>query len=192
MFGGDIPNKHFYKHRGRGILWFYAHFRMIAGYTADPTYDNYWFFDDDVTIEQPDLFFDGFKNVNKDFLAYYTFKHPDIYSNPDVPAIDRNTYSGKGWFDRFPGPGDILHEDTNELYGSFFPIVRLSNKALQAITSEARLGIYGYSEGFVPTILNYYGYSIGTIFGNDSKSLYFDQDKVQVKHKHHHNNWSWI
>ena len=83
-----------------------------------------------------------------------------------------------------PGDGDKLPDDFTEKFGSFFPIVRLSNSALKLLHELLFDGIYGYSEGFVPTILNYHGFKLDTIFDNTSKGKYFDNDKVQVKHKH--------
>ena len=112
-------------------------------------------------------------------------------SQPNIPEIDANTYSNTLWFDRFPGDGDQINKN-GELFGSFFPIVRFSNKSLRHVTDLLLNGIHGYSEGFVPTILNKDGFTLDTIFNNQSRSNHFDVDKIHIKHKGIRVEWSWI
>ena len=52
--------------------------------------------------------------------------------------------------------------------------------------------IHGYSEGFVPTQLNKDGFTLDTIFNNQSKSDHFDVNKIHILHKNIKVDWSWI
>ena len=192
-FNTEVSKKHYWNsHGNRNIVWFYAHLRMVYYYQFNPGQDYYWFFDDDLSVDNWEVFFDSFKNNNSDFISYYGFKEESVKSQPNIPIIDGNSYTGNGWFDRFPGDKDILYPDNTELFGSFFPAVRFSNSALKKLNDLLLEGIYGYSEGFVPTILNYFNYSLDTIFDNKSQGKYFDNDIVNVKHKNGKIDWSWI
>jgi len=124
-FNGDVSRKHYWNSYGnRNIIWFYAHLRMIYYYHKNPQYDYYWFYDDDVKIDNWEEFHKGFENNTSDFLSYYCFKKGNYNSQPNIPIIDSNTTSKDMWFARFPGDGDKL-PSVPEYYGSFFPIVRL-------------------------------------------------------------------
>ena len=192
-FQGEVSKKHYWNSFGnRDIIWFYAHLRMLYFYHHNRNYDYYWFFDDDVTIGNWDLFFDSFKDNTSDFFSYYVFKNTDVGTQHKIPYLDKNTTSQHMWFERFPGDGDKLPEDVKLKFGSFFPIVRLSNPALAVLHKYLMEGVYGYSEGFVPSILNHHGFTLDTIFDNTSKSKHFDDSIVDVKHKHTKINWSWI
>jgi hypothetical protein len=191
-FTGEVSKTHFYNHHGnRTVVWFYAHFRMMYYYLKYPNYPYYWFFDDDVTIKDWDLFFKAFENNNSDFISYYCFKEESVTSQPYIPNIDSNTNSGNSWFMRFPGHGDIVPE-TKEYFGSFYPITRFSNMALKKLTEITSHGYHGWHEGFVPTVLSHYNYTLDTIFDQNSNAKYFDDTKVDVKHKHTKINWSWL
>ena len=191
-FNGDVSKNHWWNQQGnRNIIWFYAHLRMAYYYMLNPNEDWYWFMDDDVTCNNWSEFFKAFENNNADFIAYYIFKNKGVTKQPNVPEIDSNTYSNTLWFERFPGEGDQVNK-RSELFGSFFPIVRFSNKALQHLTVLLLNGIHGYSEGFVPTILNRDGFTLDTIFNNQSRSNHFNVDEIHIKHKGIKVEWSWI
>lgn len=192
MFEEDIPKGHFYAHQGRSIIWFYAQFRMSLYYNMKPDFNNYWFMDDDVTVGDPEGFFSAFEDNDADFLAYYLFKEQSVDTQPNIPKLDNRTYSGNGWFDRFPGPGDILYPDTTELFGSFFPIVRISNNFLNKMTTLSRMGLHGWHEGYVPTSVNYFGGKLDTIFNSDGLSDHFDAAKIDVKHKNQTIGWDFL
>ena len=192
-FEGEVSKKHYWNSQGnRNIIWFYAHLRMLLYFKKHPGYSYYWFYDDDVTVADWDIFHKAFENNDSDFISYYCFKHSQVTSQPLIPILDDNSTSGQGWFNRFPGHGDILFDDTTEYFGSFFPIVRLSNKALTKLSQCLDEGIYGYSEGFVPTILNYYGLKLDTIFDNTSTIKYLKDNQVDITHKNIKIDWSWI
>ena len=191
-FKGDVSKKHFWNSQGnRNIIWFYAHLRMAYYYMLNPNEDWYWFMDDDVICDNWSEFFKSFENNTSDFISYYLFKNTNIDSQGNIPTIDSNTHSGTAWFDRFPGDGDFINR-TDELFGSFFPIVRFSNKSLKHLTDLLINNIHGYSEGFVPTQLNKDGFTLDTIFNNQSKSDHFDVNKIHILHKNIKVDWSWI
>jgi len=192
-FDRQVSTKHFWNSIGnRNIIWFYAHFRMLNYYLTHPNYDYYWFFDDDVSVGDWNAFFANVDTDNSDFISYFIFKHKDVSSQPTIPHIDHNTYSNEQWFYRFPGDGDIIPNDVTELFGSFFPIVRFSKRAMEILLKVHREGIYGYSEGFVPTILNKYEMKLATLINSDNTSQFFDTDKVEIKHKNIQVKWQWI
>ena len=192
-FDGEVSKRHYWNSYGnRNIIWFYAHFRMLYYYIKNPNYDYYWFFDDDITVSNWDIFFDSFKNNPSDFIAHYCFKDSVVELQPLIPKIDNKTTSGHLWFQRFPGDGDILYSDVTSKFGSFFPMVRLSNRSLAKLLQLAKEGLHGYSEGFVPTMLNYFGYSLDTIYNNESRAKYYSNEEVKVLHKNTVINWEWI
>ena len=53
-------------------------------------------------------------------------------------------------------------------------------------------GLSGYSEGFVPTMLNKHGMKLNTLIKSDDTSNLFDVDQVGIKHKNIKIEWSWI
>ena len=191
-FEGDIPTTHPWNHQGRNIVWFYAFFRMSLFYLQNPGFKNYWFMDNDVKIGKPTEFFKGFDKNDADFISYYVFKEKTVQSQPNIPHIDDKTNSKDYWFQRFPHSGDILSDNVTEYFGSFFPIVRFSNKMLNALTSETRMGFTGYSEGWVPTMVNHMGGKLDTVFNNQGTSDHFDAKEVNVTHKNINVDWSWL
>lgn len=192
-FNGNVSLKHYWNSFGnRNIIWFYAHFRMMNYFIQYPNYDYYWFFDDDVKIRNWELFFDGVDKDTSDFLGYFIFKNKNVISQPNVPYMDNNTTSQHMWFERFPGDGDKLEENTTELFGSFFPINRFSNRAMKKLLDIHNQGFYGYSEGFVPTMLNKYNFTLGSLIKSDNTSNYFDVNEVDILHKNTKITWQWI
>lgn len=192
-FHNEVSKKHYWNSYGnRNIVWFYAHLRMMYFYVKNPNYDFYWFFDDDIKMKNWELFFDGTDQDDSDFLSYFCFKNRNVISQPNIPIIDDKTFSKHLWFDRFPGSGDILPEQTNELFGSFFPTTRFSNKALLKLLEIHNEGYHGYHEGFVPTVLNNYGFKLNTIVSPNNTSKFFDTNEVDIQHKHTKITWEWI
>jgi hypothetical protein len=192
-FTGEVSKRHYWNSNGnRNIIWFYAHFRMLNYYTQNPNYDYYWFFDDDVKVGNWDLFFEGTDKDDSDFLGYIVFKDSNVITQEKIPVIDNRTTSQHMWFERFPGDGDILPDDINEKFGSFFPTNRFSNRAMKKLLEIHEEGLHGYSEGFVPTMLNKYGYTLNTIIKSDNTSDFFDVDQVNIQHKNIKINWEWI
>jgi hypothetical protein len=76
--------------------------------------------------------------------------------------------------------------------GSFFPIVRFSNKAMQHLLDLNTQGFYGYSEGFVPTSLASDGFSVASMLDEHDKYFINTTTECVLTHKHAAFNWSWI
>jgi hypothetical protein len=165
---------------------------MLNFYIQNPEYDYYWFFDDDIKSDNWVEFFKGFENDDSDLISYFIFKNKDVESQNNVPKIDERTFSNDQWFFRFPGDGDILPKEINELFGSFFPIVKLSNKGMKKLLELNNEGLHGYSEGFVPTMLNHHGMKLNTIIQPNNTSLFFDVNKINLLHKNIKVTWEWI
>ena len=165
---------------------------MLNYYISNPNYDYYWFFDDDVKSSNWVEFFKGFEDVDDDFLSYFIFKHPNVESQIGVPKIDGETHSGEGWFSRFPGPGDQLPDSCKEMFGSFFPVVRYSKRSMEELLKINNEGYDGYSEGFVPTLLNERGMKMSSLINADNTSNYYDVNEVNLLHKNIKTPWSWI
>lgn len=192
-FKENVNKNHFWNSQGdKNIVWFYAHLRMMDFYLSNPDYDFYWFFDDDVSCNNWDLFLNGFKNDTSDFLSYFLFKNINVEDYLNIPKVDNKMYSGELWFNRYPGNGDKLKIDDGKYFGSFFPIVRFSKRAMIELVNQTKEGFSGYGEGFVPTTLSKLNYSMNTIFNNDNTSRYFDVNLVDIKHKNQKINWEWL
>jgi hypothetical protein len=175
-FSGQASSKHWWNNGGnRNIIWFYPHFRMLYFYLTQPDYDYYWFFDEDVTFPQNNLkeFIKAHSELDHDCMITYLFSNFDNENNSNVPVIDENMVSYHSrdhyWLKHYPGDGDKQPEDVTETYGSYFPLVRLSNEAMRILWQEHQNGYYGYSEGYVPSILNKHGLKLYSIYNKDSK-----------------------
>jgi hypothetical protein len=138
------------------------------------------------------VFFNGVDNDDSDFMSYFCFKNKNVESQQSIPKIDSNTHSCDAWFLRFPGPGDAVPEDVKEVFGSFFPVVKFSNRAMKKLLDLNNEGLSGYSEGFVPTMLNKHGMKLNTLIKSDDTSDFFDVNEVNIKHKNIKIEWSWI
>ena len=192
-FNSNVSKRHYWNSYGnRNIIWFFAHFRMINFYLSNTNYDYYWFFDDDVNMKDWKKFIDVTNNYDYDFMSYFCFKKSDIKDNIHIPIIDNRTTSKHMWFERFPGDNDILPLNTNKFYGSFFPTVRYSKKAMKTLVDINNLGFYGYSEGFVPTVLAMNNLSLKSIINPDNTSDMFDVDEINIIHKNMRITWDWI
>jgi hypothetical protein len=192
-FYGEVSKRHYWNSYGyRNIIWFYAHFRMLNFYISNPNYDYYWFFDDDVKMKDWDTFFEGTDKDDSDFLGYFIFKNTNVNTQENIPHLDNRTTSQHMWFERFPGDGDLLPDDVNEKFGSFFPTNRFSNQAMKKLLEIHEQGLHGYSEGFVPTMLNKYGFKLNTLIKSDNTSDLFDVNQVDIQHKNIKINWEWI
>lgn len=172
----EASDKHWWNNGGgRNIIWFYPHFRMMYFYKIHPEYEYYWFFDEDVTFPEKHLYdlVNAHAHLDHDCMITYLFSDINNENPSQVPVVDENMVSYHSlnhyWLSHYPGPGDIQPDDLKEKYGSYFPIVRLSNKAMKVLVEEHEKGFYGYSEGYVPTILNHHGLKLYSIFNKDSK-----------------------
>jgi hypothetical protein len=192
-FKKDVSKNNFWNHVGnRNIVWFYAYLRMINFYIKNPNYEYYWFFDDDVYCDNWEMFLNGFENDDSDFISYFLFKNINFEDYPNIPKADSRMYSKELWFNRFPGSGDELPPEIKNYFGSFFAIVRYSNRAMKELVEITKNGFSGYGEGFVPTYLATLNYKLNSIYKPDNTSNYFDVNKVNVTHKNIKINWEWL
>jgi hypothetical protein len=174
---------------GRNIVWFYPHFRMMYFYKLFPEYEYYWFFDDDVTFPQNELydFVNAHKDLDHDCMITYLFCDLNAENPSKVLEMEHTMGSyhshDHNWLTHYPGPGDIQPPDIVDKYGSYFPLVRMSNKALKTLVEEHDRGYYGYSEGYVPTILNYRGLKLYSIYNKQNK-VAADED-ITVYHRNY-------
>jgi hypothetical protein len=172
----EASDKHWWNNGGgRNIIWFYPHFRMMYFYKLHPEYEYYWFFDEDVTFPENHLYdiVNAHKSLDHDCMITYLFSDLNNENSSLVPVVDENMVSYHSldhyWLSHYPGPGDMHPQQVIEKYGSYFPIVRLSNKAMKVLVEEHEKGFYGYSEGYVPTTLNHQGLKLYSIFNKESK-----------------------
>jgi hypothetical protein len=160
---------------GRSMMWFYAHLRMLYFYKTHPEYDYYWFFDDDVTFPNQQLneFLEAHSNLDYDCMITYLFSNIGNKNPSRVPFVGPGMGSyhvpEHNWLTHYPGDGDIQPPQVTEKYGSYFPIARFSNTAIKILLQEHGKGYCGYSEGYVPTILNHKGLSLYSIYNPDNQ-----------------------
>jgi hypothetical protein len=187
-FDKNASDKHWWNlGGGRSIIWFYPQFRMLYFYKLYPDYDYYWFFDDDVTFPNNQLqeFIDLYRGDTTDCAITYLFSDLDNSNPSNVPVMCKPMFSFHGkewnWLIHYPGFGDNQPEYVKEKYGSFFPIVRLSNRALKTLLEEHEKGYYGYGEGYVPTVLNYHNMSLHSFYNEQSKLV--KNENILIHHK---------
>lgn len=177
---------------GRNIIWFYPHMRFLYFYLLHRDYDYYWFLDDDITFPENDFyrFLNLYSSNENDCLITYLFSNNSNTNKSQVPFMDikMGSYHGNthNWLTHYPGAGDKHNSNIKETYGSFFPIVRLSRRSMELLLSEHNNGWYGYSEGYVPTTLNYYGCSLESIYNTESRV------KADTNIVIHHKNWKML
>lgn len=174
--------------------YFYAHFRMLVFWLYNPHYDYYWFFDDDVTFGG-DLkgLLSLYDTETYDFLAIQAFKKEE-YENkfPFVPKVNENMGSRGHWLSFAPGPGD-QYKTCEKHMGSFFPIVRFSNRALKYLYELNQEDFYGYSEGFVPTtIASNPEYSVASMLDENDNYYIKNNIECELRHKGSTFTWTWI
>jgi hypothetical protein len=119
------------------------------------------------------FFIEKHKSLDHDCMITYLFGNINQPIQEGALSMDVNMGSyhshDHNWLTHYPGPGDIHPDGVNETYGSYFPLVRLSKKALDVLVEEHLKGNYGYSEGYVPTILNHKGLSLYSIYNPDNQ-----------------------
>jgi len=173
--------------------YFYAHFRMLTYYKSHPHYDYYWFFDDDVDFTGDiKAFLNNYKYHHYDFLAIQAFKKDNYPEFPHISKINNRMGGSHGaWLDWCPGPGDNF-QSINKHIGSFFPIVRFSNRAMKFLEDLHNDGFYGYSEGFAPTSLASNGYDVGSMMDEYNNFFIPNNTDCVLYHKNIPFTWEWL
>ncbi len=191
-FNKPIDRKHRWGNH-QNPNYFYAHFRMLLFYLNNKDFDYYWFFDDDVNFNGDlKLFLQTYDSYNDDFIAIQAFKK-EHYNNFDRISILNNRMKGShgNWLNYCPGPGDNFL-NTKIHIGSFFPIVRFSNKALAYLYELNLQNYFGYSECFVPTSLASNGYSVSSMLDEFDNFFIPNNTNCKLSHKGINFTWSWL
>jgi hypothetical protein len=125
-------------------------------------------------------------------MVAYIFGGLNQTNQPDTWDMDERMVAyhstDHNWLTHYPGDGDIQPSDIKEVYGSYFPVVRLSNKALSVLWEEHQKGHYGYSEGYLPTILNHRGLSLYSIYNKESE-IKVNKDLILHHRRYHQMTW---
>lgn len=198
----DFVNHHFNKPIDKHHRWgshqnpkyFYAHFRMLVFYINNPNFDYYWFFDDDIDFSgNIKMFLDTYLNESEDFMAIQAFKKENYANNyPKISIINNRMTGSRGhWLEWCPGPGDNFKHNPVHI-GSFFPIVRFSNKAMKHLLDLHNQGFYGYSEGFVPTSLASDGLTVSSMMDEFNNFFVQNTSDCILYHKGMQFTWEWL
>jgi hypothetical protein len=172
--------------------YFYAHFRMLAYYIKNPNYKYYWFFDDDVSFDgNLKQLLGDYEAYDDDFTAIQVFQKEQYIGFDRISVSNNRMGSAGNWLGFAPGPGDN-YKSTDKHMGSFFPIVRYSNKSLAHLIELNKQGFFGYSEGFVPTSLASEGFSVSSMLSEHDKYFIKTNTNCILKHKRALFTWSWI
>lgn len=190
-FNRPISRFHFWGSH-QNPKYFYAHFRMLVYFIKNPNFNYYWFFDDDVVFEgNLNSMLNKYSILKEDFLAIQIFKKEDYPRFPNVSVINRRMNGSKGnWLSFCPGPGDYFKSQEIHM-GSFYPVVRYSNRALMYLLGLNALDYYGYSEGFVPTSLASAGFSVSSML-NEFNEFLIECDECTLYHKGSKFTWEWL
>ena len=190
-FNKPISRYHFWGSH-QNPKYFYAHFRMLTFYLKNPNYKYYWFFDDDV-IFNGDLkdFLNNYETEDDDFLVIQAFKKENYPEFPKISVINSRMEGSRGyWLGHCPGSGDNF-KNVSKHIGSFFPIVRLSNRAMEHLLKLHNEGYYGYSEGFVPTSLASDGFKVSSML-DEFNNFYKINNNCELYHKGSKFTWEWL
>lgn len=190
-FNKPIDRKHRWGNH-QNPIYFYAHFRMLLFYMEHPDYSYYWFLDDDIDFDKNfRQLLESYDIIHDDFIAIQAFKKDDYQEFPHISKINSRMSSGGRWLDLCPGPGDnFLTKDKH--IGSFFPIVRFSNKAMSFLLKVHKDGYYGYSEGFVPTTLASSGFKVSSMLDENDQFFFQHNTDCNLLHKNIKFTWGWI
>ena len=192
-YGFNKPiNRHHFWGSHQNPKYFYAHYRMLVHYINNPSFKNYWFFDDDVNFTG-DLksFISEYDELESDFMAIQVFKKEDYQEHPTISVINNRMGGSRGfWLGHCPGPGDNF-KSTDKHMGSFFPIVKFSNEAMLHLLKLHQENYFGYSEGFVPTSLASDGFKVLSMM-NEFNEFLIKNNNCEITHKGQKFTWEWL
>jgi hypothetical protein len=188
------------KHRwadggSRNINWFFPHLRMLYYFLAHPNYDYYWFMDDDCGFVDGDIneFLRATSFIDADLVITYIFTDGnEKQEGTHFASEGMSCYHGDhcAWFHWYPGPGDKMPDGVTKKYGSYFPFVRLSKAALHKLWELHQQGYIGYSEGYVPSVLNHFGFKIHSLNKKDAALNTPCNTNVKIMHKRSTVKWT--
>lgn len=117
----------------------------------NPKYDYYWLIEDDVVFNASwEIFFKRFKNNKADYISCY-----------NTPFNDAKHWF---WWDTLSTEESIT---TEYKMRTFYPISRLSSKALHFLDHILQTKISGHGEVLLPTLFNLNGFSIFDLAYNE-------------------------
>jgi hypothetical protein len=149
-----------YKNESRKVNPYHKNFNFIPGstdlpvllyYNNNPGYDYYWVVEYDVRYSGSWRdFFSSFAKSEADLLGTTLTRYGDV----------------PGWF-HWPSLDLLDRPARQDTYlRGFFPIYRLSNRALARLDQDYSRGIKGHYEGLLPTVLLRAGMTIEDIGGD--------------------------
>jgi hypothetical protein len=181
----------------RNINWFFPHLRMLYYYLAHPDYDYYWFMDDDCSFIDGTIrdMLNATSFLDADCIITYIFTEgQEKQEGTHFAGPGMSSFHGdhSAWFHWYPGPGDIMPSDIKQKYGSYFPFVRLSKAALMKLWELHQQGFIGYSEGYVPTVLNHFGFKLHSLNKPDATLNVEVDTRVKIAHKRSEVQWKHL
>jgi hypothetical protein len=124
---------------------------VLLCYKRNPSYDFYW-------IVEYDVRFSGSWNR---FFSFFAKSHADLLGTTLTPYADI-----PGWY-HWPSMALKNMRIGKEAYlRGFFPIYRLSNRALARLDRDYLTGVRGHYECLLPTLLHHAGMTIEDIGGD--------------------------
>lgn len=158
----DYPGKSAvtYMEESRKVNPYHKNFNFVPGstdlpillhYRNNPGYEYYWVIEYDVRYSGSwRQFFSCFAKNDADLLGTTLTRHRDVPNWYHWPSLDL--------LDLPVGKDAYLR--------GFFPVYRLSNRALAQLDRDYRRGIKGHYECLVPTVLHHAGMTIEDIGGD--------------------------
>lgn len=126
------------------------HLPPIVFANANPDYEYYWVVEYDVWFSGNwSQLFSYFENNDADLLTTTLVRRPEL--------ADWHLWEG------VEIPGKSL--ETRDYIRAFFPICRLSRRAVQQLDADYRQGVRGHHEGVIATLLNAAGMRLEDIGG---------------------------
>ena len=124
---------------------------VLLFFREHPEYDRYWTIEYDVRFTGTwDTFFSSFETNDADLLGTTLTRYEQIPDWFHWPSLDLR--------------GKPIDKD--QYLRGFFPIYRLSRRALEQLDRDYRDGVNGHFECLVPTLLNHAGLTVEDIGGD--------------------------
>jgi hypothetical protein len=148
-----LPEKHAGYHKNRNFVMGNTELPLLLFFKDQPEYKYYWLIEYDVRFSGSwhELFL-YFRSSPSDLLATSLINYSEVKDWFRWQSLD---FCGK-------------KVDRNEYVKGFFPIFRISNRALQRMDKDYRSGVTGHYECLMPTLLNHAGLLLEDI-GGDGK-----------------------
>src|SRR5687767_6179104 len=165
-FTNDVLSRHGYISLGDKV-YNSTHFVLLDFYLKNPSYDYYWYIEDDVR-------FAGSWDCLFNFYTEYSIQ-PDLISSHMYTFQD-----APEWF-----LWESLFHPYNHIpmylrIRSFNPIFRISNAALRCIHYSLKDKWWGHQEVLLPTILHHEGFHIADFGGRGPFVLSGQEDKFYI------------